>query len=122
MKIVEELKNILAEEENILFAYVFGSYAKGDFHNSSDIDIALYLKEDSFDYYLEIVKKLQSLFDKEIDMVILNRVKNLFLIEDIINNSVVLKDNEKRLEYESYKWMEIVDFKEVDKRLENASY
>ncbi len=122
MKIVEELKNILAEEDNILFAYLFGSYAKGDFHKSSDIDIALYLKEDSFDYYLEIVKKLQSLFDKEIDMVILNRAKNLFLIEDIINNSVVLKDNEKRLEYESYKWMEIVDFKEVDKRLENASY
>ena len=53
-------------------------------------------------------------------MVVLNRAKNLFLIEDIINNSILLKDNDKRIEYEVYKWMEIVDFKELDKSLNSA--
>jgi len=120
MDILEKTKAILNREENILFAYIFGLYARGEQHSSSDIDIALYLKEYSFDYYLDIVKKLQSTTHKEIDLVVLNRAKNLFLIEDIINNSLLLKDNDKRMEYEVYKWMEIVDFKELNKRLDSA--
>jgi len=120
MDILDKIKAIIDSEKNILFAYMFGSYAKGEQDSSSDIDIALFLKEDSFDYYLDIVKKLQIATNKEIDLVVLNRAKNLFLIEDIINNSILLKDNDKRIEYEVYKWMQIVDFKELDKRLESA--
>ena len=120
MNIVEKIKAIVSSEDNILFAYLFGSYAKGDFGSNSDIDIALYLKKDSFDYQLEIIKKMQIATHKEIDLVVLNRAKNLFLIEDIINNSILLKDNQQRLEYETYKWIEIIDFKELDKRLSSA--
>jgi len=120
MDILKKIKAIIKSEENILFAYIFGSYAKGEQTNNSDIDIALYLKEYSFDYYLGIIKKLQIATNKEVDLVVLNRAKNLFLIEDIINNSILLKDNDKRIEYEVYKWMEIVDFKELDKRLNSA--
>ena len=31
----------------VLFSYLFGSYAKGDVHPFSDIDIGIYLKENS---------------------------------------------------------------------------
>ena len=120
MEVVNIIKNIINNEDNILFAYLFGSYAKGNQNSSSDIDIAIMLKDNSFDYYLEIVKKLQIATNKEIDLVVLNRAKNLFLIEDIINNSIVLKDSEERIEYETYRWMEIIDFRELDKRLDSA--
>lgn len=120
MNILNQIKPIITNEDNIIFAYIFGSYAKGDFLDSSDVDIALYLRNDSFDYQLQIIKKLNSKIHQDIDLVILNRAKNLFLIEDIINNSIIIKDHPRRIEYETYRWMEIVDFKELDKRLERC--
>ena len=83
---------------------------------------------------MDILEKIKAIFksednilfayifatNKEIDLVVLNRTKNLFLIEDIINNSTLLKDNDKHIEYKVYKWMEIIDFKELDKRLDSA--
>ncbi|MFH1322632.1 MAG: nucleotidyltransferase domain-containing protein [Methanobacteriota archaeon] len=44
---VENINKVLAEESNILFAFLFGSYAKGTQDEKSDIDIAVYLKDES---------------------------------------------------------------------------
>jgi len=40
---VESIIRILENERDILFAYLFGSYAKGTQDEKSDIDIAIYL-------------------------------------------------------------------------------
>jgi len=40
---VESIIKILENETDILFAYLFGSYAKGTQIEKSDIDIAVYL-------------------------------------------------------------------------------
>ncbi len=41
---MEKIKEILEREPEVLFAYLFGSYAKGTQDKNSDIDIAIYLK------------------------------------------------------------------------------
>jgi len=41
---VENIIKALETESQNLFAYLFGSYAKGIQDNKSDIDIAIYLK------------------------------------------------------------------------------
>jgi predicted nucleotidyltransferase len=45
MDVIAECRKRLMEYENIIFAYVFGSYASGKVREDSDIDIAIYLKE-----------------------------------------------------------------------------
>ena len=43
---VESIIKVLENETDILFAYLFGSYAKGTQDKKSDIDIAVYLKDE----------------------------------------------------------------------------
>ena len=45
MEIVDRIKGILTKDEDITFAYLYGSFAWGITHKASDIDIAVYLKD-----------------------------------------------------------------------------
>ncbi|MCX9014360.1 MAG: nucleotidyltransferase domain-containing protein [Candidatus Methanoperedens sp.] len=42
---MEEIKKVLENEADVLFAYLFGSYARGTQGKTSDIDIAIYLRD-----------------------------------------------------------------------------
>lgn len=44
---MENIIKILEEEPDILLAYLFGSYAKGTQNETSDIDIAIFLIDES---------------------------------------------------------------------------
>ena len=98
--------------ENIKFAYLFGSYAKGEQIESSDVDIAVYLKKDSFDAKLGIHHALQRALKKEVDLVVLNRVRNYDLLSDILEEGVLLKDSkdDSRVMFELQKEHEIKDY------------
>ena len=41
---VAQLKKYFETREDILMAFLFGSYAKGQTHSHSDIDIAVYFR------------------------------------------------------------------------------
>lgn len=59
LKIVKIYLSYLEEEKyNIEKAFLFGSYVKGNFHEDSDIDIAVVMKNlsDSFDMRIELMK------------------------------------------------------------------
>ena len=52
----------LEKERNILFAYIFGSYARGEARENSDIDLAIYVKrvpKDIFKYESKIASKIE---------------------------------------------------------------
>lgn len=112
MDLLYRIKEILSNDKNIEFAYLFGSYAKGEADINSDIDIALYLKKDDFNTKLSIHHKLQKLLKKDIDLVILNRIKNFDLLKDIFNEGIVVKDsqNDKRVLFELKKDHEMKDY------------
>ena len=44
--IISVTSKYLADRDDIIFAYLFGSYAKGNQTHLSDIDIAVYMKYD----------------------------------------------------------------------------
>jgi len=117
---IEKIKELIKDDENILFGYLFGSILSDDFSKYSDIDIALYFKNYTFDKYLETTHKLQKQLKRDIDLVVLNNVKNIYLLEEILYKSKLLKDNDKRIDFELYKWHEINDFK-ISKRLIDAA-
>lgn len=47
MNIIEKCKDVLIEHEEIIFAYIFGSYVQGKMREDSDIDIAIHIVVDN---------------------------------------------------------------------------
>ena len=119
-EIVQILKKHLKDESDVEFAYLFGSYADSTFNDRSDVDVALYLKETSFDNQLKINFDLSKLLKKDVDLVVLNKTRNLYLLDDIIQKGIILKDADKRIEFELKKHHEILDYKEFKKSIDAA--
>src|SRR4030067_2060519 len=76
---VENIIKVLSEESDILFAFLFGSYAKGTQDEKSDIDIAVYLKDEGILervplYPSKLAIKIERALDKKktVDVRILN--------------------------------------------------
>jgi uncharacterized protein len=88
-KIVEKYLTYLRSNKiDVQMAYIFGSYAKGNFHDDSDIDVALLLKDlsNSFLMQIELMKLSRKIdtrlephpFDEK-DFIITNPVTNEIL-------------------------------------------
>jgi len=77
-EILKRLKKFLEKDPNILFALVFGSAASGKFKKDSDIDIAIYVKEDlEPSEYLKLVTNLCDLVKREVHLIVLNKASPL---------------------------------------------
>ncbi|TJX15176.1 nucleotidyltransferase domain-containing protein [Tissierella creatinini] len=98
MELIKICKDVLIEYDNIIFAYIFGSFVTGNFRNDSDIDIAIYIKEDiSSEVYMEIKMKLTEICKREIDLIILNSATTLLKFE-IYKNNILLFAKDKNKE------------------------
>ena len=109
-EIYDKIKKTLQSKDEILFAYVFGSFVhRDDYH---DVDIAVYLAEDfskhnlqKFPYGYEsiLISKLNILIREEVDLVVMNRA-DITLQQRIINKgiSIFSRDVKKQLAYENY--------------------
>ncbi|MCX8123856.1 MAG: nucleotidyltransferase domain-containing protein [Spirochaetes bacterium] len=103
---------------NVVFAYLFGSTAKNELSPSSDIDIAVYLKngypQKLFDTLLSIhLDTCRALKANDVDIVVLNANYNLMLIDEIIRNGILLYDADPPLreEFELKMIHAAIDFK-----------
>ncbi len=113
------LKNILEKHsETVLFAYLFGSCARNDETERSDIDIAVFLKdrnaENAFDIkmalYLDFSRTLKK---NDIDILVMNRCRNIVLLHDVVATGHVIYDQDEdvRLDYEQKLLHRAIDFK-----------
>jgi uncharacterized protein len=110
-----EAQKTLANDEHIVFAYLFGGLASGRKTPLSDVDIAVYLNDVSqlAEYKLTLFDKLTSaLGSSELDLVILNTAP-IVIAGRILQNKLVLADKEpfKRHRYESITLREFFDFR-----------
>ena len=94
--LIRILKEVLEKDENVIFAYLFGSQVSGLATEKSDIDVAVYFKlppegVEKLDYAV----KLEDVVKKEIDLVVLNEASP-FLRFHILRTGVplVVKDSE----------------------------
>jgi predicted nucleotidyltransferase len=112
---LDGIKKLLIEDENIIFAYLFGGLAKGDVHPLSDIDLAVYLKytDELAPYKLQLFDKITDVIGtSEMDLIILNTAP-ISLIGRILQSRQVLVDKEpySRHVFESLKLREFFDFR-----------
>jgi len=115
------------KRDDVIFAYLFGSYAKDTQTDLSDIDIAIYMKPDlkypSSDK-LEIVSNLSSLLKTDrIDLVIMNQAPTS-LISRILAYKIILVDKEphKRHAFESLNMRKGFDFSFIEKQILEDRY
>ena len=109
------VKAILLQDENIIFAYIFGGLAKGEVRPLSDIDIAVYVKhkENLPEYKIHLFKEItDALGTDEVDLVILNTA-SVCISGRILQNKQVLVDKFpfQRHSYESLTLREFFDFR-----------
>lgn len=116
---VENIIKVLSEESDILFAFLFGSYAKGTQDEKSDIDIAVYLKDKSILervplYPSRLAIKIERALDKKktVDVRILNG-STLRFRSQVLRFGKLLhsKDEKKRIEFETSSLLQYYDFK-----------
>ena len=70
---VDQIKDKIypvAEKYGLSKVYLFGSYARGEADEKSDVDIALELEDESS--YFDVYGKLLTLFDGEIDILLVS--------------------------------------------------
>jgi len=109
-QIEDKITDYLGRRDEVLFAYIFGSFAERD--NYHDIDIAVYLKDDfdkndfkKFPYGYEsgVTADLNLLVRKDVDFVVMNSAEILIQKRIIDRGKRILsKDERKRISYENY--------------------
>ena len=120
-----DVKNYLNERNDIAFAYLFGSRARGVPTPFSDMDIAVYLTEGPFfEKRLEILGDLMDiLLMDNLDLVILNTVSQS-LKARVIRNRVILADNLPFIRhiFESRTLWAYMDFSKIETRILEQRY
>jgi len=106
LKNLEKIKNILIkifdDDKNVEFAYIFGSMVSGRTHPLSDIDIAVYLNDDSLKSIMRLNARIIDKLGENIDLLVLNRAPYSLRYIVISNGILIFSRNEElRIEFES---------------------
>lgn len=113
----ENIKNMLDKEPSVIFAYLYGSRAKGNVNHKSDWDIGIYFTKESLEidpwHDFKIGAKLSQILKSEVEVVVLNKTLSPILGFEIIGRGKLLVDKDKnlRLDFENrvlrnyYDWL-----------------
>ena len=98
-RLSERLGNVLRNRDEIMFAYVYGSFVEGlPFH---DIDVGIYIlkvdEKEAVSYNLTLSQALSKEMQIPVDVRILNFAPVLFLYHVIQGNVIFDRDEETRL-------------------------
>jgi len=86
--IVAKLSEYFSKRNDVAFAFLYGSYARGMNHKNSDVDIAVYFFPEKryptqyeenvfYDSEDEIASDLDRLLGKEVELLVLNRAASV---------------------------------------------
>jgi len=122
-----DLERYFASFDDVVTAYLFGSYARRQAGPLSDVDVAVLLtgapdSQHCLDRRLEIIGGLMELLHvNDVDVVILNQVP-LALRYRVLRDGVLLycRDQQARIEFTARTVSEYLDFKPILQRHERA--
>jgi predicted nucleotidyltransferase len=107
------------KQPDILVAYLFGSMARGEANERSDVDIAVLLpaefdSEAILSRRLEILNAIGDFVDREVQVTALNQVSPFFAYQVVKEGHVVYeKDKASRVEFEVRAMKRYFDFKPI---------
>ncbi|AZO93469.1 nucleotidyltransferase domain-containing protein [Halocella sp. SP3-1] len=123
---MERIKDFLYQREEIIFAYLYGSLARGTENKLSDIDLAVYINEKkkpesgTFGYRSGVITELQTLVERDIDLIILNDTP-LLLAYNVLKDGKLLfeKSTKMRVNFHESIMSRYLDFLPLFKVQEN---
>jgi len=122
VKHMEKIIEYLSHEKPIIAAYLFGSTAKGNATEKSDIDLGILLKDDfdllaNFDYKLRLMGELKDITGRPVDVVFINRADPILQHEIRKHGKVIFeRDRIKRITYEIKARKSYFDFLPMHKK------
>lgn len=97
---INELESYFKKKKEVIFAYLYGSYAKGKSSESSDIDVAVYLQDEGSKIEEKITHELEKILKKNVELLVLNRAKPLIGWMSIKRGvPIIIKDRRIWLDY-----------------------
>ncbi len=99
----DEIKRLIKKIPGINFAFIFGSYVKGDFSANSDIDLFI-IGDVNENNLIKNLKKTEQNIDREINYHLYseedfkNKLKNNSFLKNIVKNRLFLTNNQNEFE------------------------
>jgi len=81
------IREELSERYTVVRIGVFGSFARGEESEESDVDIIVDLAEPTFDHYMDLKFRLEDALERPVDLVMVETVKPR--LKPIIEREVV---------------------------------
>lgn len=95
--LLAQLREALRTESNVRFALLFGSTARGDETEESDVDLLVEMRDDSFMRAIDLALKLEPLLGKEVQVILLEDAQtNPLLLAEAAREGRVVVDREDR--------------------------
>lgn len=90
----KEILNKTCEKYAVDKLYVFGSFARNESNNNSDVDLLVSFKDNIptnyFDNFFDLQFTLEEIFKKKIDLISESSLKNPYLINSINHDKVLI--------------------------------
>ncbi len=116
-EILNRVRQLLLQQDEVVFAYVFGSFLRGPFR---DIDIAVFVDENRVSDYLKFGLRLAARMEREIhlpvDLRVLNDAPLCFQYAVIKGEVLISRDEETRCSFVERVIVEYLDFREFERR------
>lgn len=123
-ELVDILRDYFEKRDDILMAFLFGSYAKATTHKESDVDIAIYLRpaSDSLEWEAfdakyeaedEIWLDIEMLLRRNVGMVVLNRARSSIANSALHGRAIIIKDRGLYLDFMLRVTAEAEDYREM---------
>lgn len=123
-ELAEILKGYFEKRDDILMAFLFGSYARATLHRESDVDIAVYFRpkndfleweefDIAYDAEDEIWLDIERLLKRNVDLIVLNRARSSIASSAIHGTPIVIKDRGLYLDFMLRVTAEAEDYREM---------
>ena len=114
--LLDNVARCLGNHKAVRFAYLFGSYARGDSGPLSDVDLAVYL-DNRFDFFacrLRLMEEVsRQLKGKASDLVVLNNATLSLQYEIIRDGKILVEDKVNRIQFETRVTRDYLDFEQI---------
>lgn len=95
--LLAQLREVLRTESNVRFALLFGSTARGDDTDESDIDLIVEMRDSSLERTVDLALKLEPLTGREVQALTFeNAESNPLLLAEAAREGRVIVDREDR--------------------------
>ncbi len=95
--IIESLRIYFEKRDDVCLSFLFGSQAKSVSCQESDVDLAVYLNDESAES--QIWLDVERIVKREVDLIILNRAKPIISWEAIKGIPIIIKDYRLYLDF-----------------------